>query len=467
LSDEAQRFFKTFESKWMPFVSFKKTNAMNDTTKMPAHWKNHCRFLKRITGSIRNAFLVASLLFCLPGCNAIAQNACEWPCFHGPDRTNKSPEKGLLKEWPPEGPELKWTAGGLGEGYSTVSVANGRIYTAGANSGQTYVYCFDTEGKQIWKKPNGKAWSTTMSHARSYTGARSTPTYDNGILYHLGETGRLAAFNAKTGEEQWHKELSREFDAGDLEYGYAESVYIDGDHLYVRPAGKKGFQVCLSKQNGELIWANTEIPGVEGYSSPVIMEFNGCRQLINSSSDGYYALDTKTGKLLWKVNYKNRQGLNVADAVIFDDYVFISSGYGKGSMLIRLEANGQDIYPETIWQSELMDNHHGGVILHEGYLYGSGSNSRGWFCLELLTGRQMWKTAGKGSVTFADGMLYLLDERGTLQLVRATPEKYDPAGEFLVPEGGRGMYWAHPVVCNGTLYVRHTDQLYAYDIAAK
>ncbi len=413
------------------------------------------------------SFFTFCIYVFLLGCNSDAQKAGEWHCFHGLDRTNKSAETGLLKEWPQYGPELKWSASGLGEGFSSVSIANGRIYTAGTKSGETFVYCLNSKGNTVWEKPNGKAWSTQMSHARSYTGARSTPTYDEGTIYHLGETGRLAAFHAKTGEELWFSDLAERFNVPELEYGYAESVMIDGDHLFVRPAGKTGYQVCMDKNNGELIWANTEIPGVEGYSSPVLMEFGGFRQLINASSDCYYGVDTQTGELLWKVNWKNRNGLNVPDVIVHNDYVFISSGYGKGSMLVKLTLQAEEIVPETVWQTELMDNHHGGVILHEGYLYGSGSNARGWFCLDFMMGEQMWKAEGhgKGSVTFADGMLYTLDERGMMKLVKATSEMNETTGEFQVPEGGKGMYWAHPVVCGKTLYIRHAEKIFAYDVS--
>lgn len=396
-----------------------------------------------------------------------AQEAGEWHSFHGMDRTNKSAETGLLKTWPENGPALKWTASGLGEGYSSVSIADGNIYTSGTKSGETFVYCLDLNGSLVWERPNGKAWSTQMSHASSYTGSRSTPTYDNGIVYHLGETGRLAAFHAKTGEELWFSDLMNRFNVSETEYGYSESVMIDGDHLYVRPAGKTGFQVCLNKSNSELIWANNEIPGVEGYSSPVLMEFGSHKQLINASSDGYYSVDTKTGELLWFVNWKNRNGLNVPDVIVHDNYVFISSGYGIGCMLIKLTIEDETIVTEKVWQSELMDNHHGGVIFHNGYLYGSGTNSRGWFCLDFMTGKQMWKAEGhgKGSLTYAEEMLYTLDERGIMKLVPATPDSSSTAGEFEVPEGGKGMYWAHPVVCEKTLYIRHADKLFAYSIA--
>jgi outer membrane protein assembly factor BamB len=400
---------------------------------------------------------------------ADAQKTFVWPAFHGADRSNKSTETGLLKVWPKAGPELVWTVSGLGEGYSSVTIADGLLYAAGTNSGQTYVFCFDLNGKPVWKKPNGKAWTTTLSYASSYTGARCTPTWDNGVIYHLGETGRLTAFNAKTGEELWNRELVRDFDVKppEPEYGYSESVLIDGDNLFVRPYGKKGFQVCLNKKNGELIWSNTEIPGTPGYNSLVIDQFGGYRQIIGASSNCFYGVDSRTGKQLWKADFVNQRELNNTDAIILNEYVFISSGYGLGSMLIKLKASQGSVVPEAVWQSSLMDNHHGGVILHNSYLYGAGSNSRGWFCLDFMTGKQIWKTDGKGSLTFADDMLYLLDERGTMKLVKATPDKYELSGEFKVPGGGSGMYWAHPVVCGGRLYIRHADKLFTYKIEGK
>jgi outer membrane protein assembly factor BamB len=225
--------------------------------------------------------------------------------------------------------------------------------------------------------------------------------------------------------------------------------------------------VCLEKSTGNVLWANTEISGIEGYASPVIMEYEGVRQVISANGQFYYGLELKTGKLLWKIDCVNQRELNNTDAVVHENYVFISSGYGKGSMLYQLNKSEKGFVPELIWESVLMDNHHGGVILHEGYLYGSGSKSRGWFCLDFLSGKEMWKTSGKGSITFADGRLYLLDERGVMKLAEAQPGEYIQSGEFEVPEGGKSMYWAHPVVCNGVLYIRHSDRLFAYDIKDK
>ena len=409
-------------------------------------------------------FLIC-ILFSLPGCKVQSQKMSEWHCFHGPDRSNKSAETGLLSEWPEEGPALRWTISGLGKGYSTVSIADGYLFTSGIDEEQTFVFAFDLDGKLIWKKPNGNSWETEMPWARTYNGARSTPTYSEGILYHLGELGRLTAFDPKSGDEVWSIELREKFDAEIPEYGYSESVHIEGDRLYCCPAGKKAYMVCLDKHDGHLIWANTEIPGTVGFSSLVIFDQGGYRQIAGLSSNCLYGVDSKTGRLLWQMDFENNRSNNVTDPIFHDGYVFASSGYGKGSMLIRLKAEGDEISPEILWSTDLMDNHHGGVILHEGSLYGAGHNARGWFCLDFKTGKEIWNSGGKGSLTYADHLLYCLDERGIMSLVRATSEKYEVMSTFEVPDSGEGMHWAHPVVCGARLYIRHQDKLFAYDIS--
>lgn len=418
----------------------------------------------------RSSVIAVGILFAvsiISGCAEQELPQDEWPSFHGSDRTNKSTETGLLREWPAEGPELLFTVSGLGEGFSSVSIADGLIFTAGTVSNQPYVFAFDLTGKQVWLTPAGDAWSTTASYASSYTGARGTPTYDDGVVYYLGEMGRLSAMEAATGKELWVRELPEEYDAPATEYGYSESVYIDGDRLYVRPAGKKGYKVCLSKSDGSLIWTNTDIPGVEGYSSPVVHDFGGFRQVIGASSVGYYGVDAATGKLLWTMDFINQHACNITDAVVSNEYVFITSGYGRGSMMFRLNVSDGQFIPEKVWEFVPLDNHHGGVILHEGYLYGSGSQSKGWFCVDFLTGEQKWRATGEeAAITYADGMIFMLSQRGTMTLIRATPEKYETGGSFKVPEGGKGMCWAHPVVCGGRLYIRHDDRLFVYDVKA-
>ena len=261
--------------------------------------------------------------------------------------------------------------------------------------------------------------------------------------------------------------LFKQFDAKAPKYGLTESVLIDGDRLICSPGGTKGHVVCLDKKTGKLIWARTDIEGTVGYSSPVIAEFAGFRQILAMSSKVVFGMDLKTGKVLWSADHGNRRQNSATDPIFHKGYVFASTGYGKGSILIRLKPVRDGIETEQAWVSKLMDNHHGGVVLADGHLYGAGHVAKGWFCLDFMTGKQAWKAKGKGSLTYADGMLYCLEEEGTMALVEATPKGRTILSSFPLPKGGDGRYWAHPVVCDGRLYVRHADKLFAYDVRGK
>ena len=431
-------------------------------------WHNHSSMRKLRT--LRKILYLSPLISCLTvilWAPAGAQQNGEWPCFHGLNRDNKSLETGLLKKWPEDGPGLLWTVSGLGEGYSSVAIADGILYTAGMIEKQTFVFAFDPSGKEIWRQPNGQSWETAMPWATSYTGSRSTPTVDDGVVYHLGELGRLAAFDHRTGNPLWSIELRELFQADIPEYGYCESVFIDGEHLYCHPGGAKGFLVCLNKRDGSLVWANTDIPGTVAFSSPIVREFGGYRMIIGLSSNCVYGADSKTGKLLWSADFANDRENNITDPIFDDGYVFASTGYGKGSMLLKLDTGQGKITAESVWSTKLMDNQHGGVVLHDGCVYGDGQNARGWFCLDFMTGAQKWVAAGKGSLTYADNMLYCMEEKGLMRLVEASAGKYTVVSSFQVPSGGKGLHWTHPVVCGGRLYIRHEDKLFVYDIQDK
>jgi len=400
-----------------------------------------------------------------------ASRAADWPEYHGPRRDNKSTETGLLKSWPEGGPKLLWTASGLGKGYTPVSVAKGMIYTAGMVDKRTFVFAFDLNGRMKWRSPNGESWqaSERMRHATSYGGSRGTPTVKDGVAYHLGDLGRLTAFRADTGRELWTVDMLERFDAKRPSYGLCESVLIDGENVICSPGGAKGYMVALDRKTARTSWVNTEIKDRVGFSSLVVAEFGGIRQLVTMSADAVFAVDAKTGRLLWRVGHRNRRGNNATDVIYSKPYVYASSGYGKGSILLRLKRTEGGIAAEKVWENDLLDSLNEGVILHDGHLYGSGYQKGGRFCLDFMTGGQKYRSEGpaKGSLTYADGMLYCLGERGTMSLVRATPAAYEVVSSFGVPSGGSGKYWAHPVVCGGRLYIRHADRLYAYDVSAR
>ncbi len=408
-------------------------------------------------------FFLAALAVC-------ARGEPRWPCYHGPNRDNRSADTGLLASWPAEGPKLLWTASGLGEGYSSAAIAGGRLYTAGMIEKQTHVIALDMDGKVLWRTPNGPSWAASREQqwAVAYAGARGTPAVDGDLVYHMADMGDLRAFDARTGEVKWHVDLLRVFEGERPKYGLSESVLLDGDALLCCPGGAKGYMAALDTRTGATLWANTELRDPVGYCSPVIAEIDGVRQAISMSAARVFAVDPAGGSLLWQHEFGNPRQNSATDVIVHDNAVYASCGYRGGSVLLRprRQAGGRHVV-EQVWRVPALDNHHGGVVRDGDFLYGAGHEARGWFCLDFKSGATRWQSPGKGSLTYADGRLYLLDENGTMALVRCTPEKWEAVSSFKLPRGGKGLYWAHPVVCGGRLYVRHADQLFAYDVRAE
>jgi len=394
-----------------------------------------------------------------------------WPQWRGPARDGVSRETGLLKQWPEGGPTLLWTASGCGQGFSSVAIADGLIYTAGNFDNDTFVLALDLNGKLKWKSLNGQKWSVPPSRtwAAGYGGTRSTPTVNDGLVYHLSELGRLVAFDAKTGKEAWAIDITQEFGAKVPNWGYCESALIDGDNLICYPGGPKGYMVALDKKTGKTVWANTTIGVTAAYSSTILAEDRGVRQIITLTSVAVLSVDAGTGKLLWRSEHITTHNNNVNTPIYHNGFVFVSSGYKHGTDALKLTFAGKDVSVEKAWASKDFDNLHEGVILLDGYLYGDGDRKNQWFCVDVKTGEQMYseKGVGDGSLTAADGMLYCLNDKGTMALVTASPEGFEIVSQFQVPKAARGKYWTHPVVCGKRLYIRHGENLYVYDVEAK
>ena len=408
-----------------------------------------------------------ALSFCAMSLAALGDSEPTWPCFHGPRRDNLSTDKGLLQAWPENGPPLLWTASGIGHGYSSIAIAAGHIVTSGMIDKQTHVTAMDLTGKILWQQVNGQSWEATTSQpwAVPYSGSRGTPTVDGDRVYHLSELGRMTAFDFRTGKERWHVDLLEAFGAKRPKYGLSESVLIHRDSVFCCPGGIDAYVVALDKNTGRTLWANKSIQDSVGYCSPVIAEIDGVEQVVTMSAGRVFAFAPDTGHLLWEHAFGNARGNNATDVIVSDGFVYASSGYGGGSILLRpnQQPDGQFVV-EEVWKSELLDNHHGGVLLLDGKLYGAGHEARGWFCLDFQTGSKHWQADGKGALTYADGMLYCLNERGTISLVKATHKDWHEISSFDLPKGGKGLYWAHPVVSGGRLYVRHSDKLFACDL---
>ncbi|MCL2710763.1 MAG: PQQ-like beta-propeller repeat protein [Planctomycetaceae bacterium] len=407
--------------------------------------------------------------------------AADWTIFHGPNRDNVSPETGLLKSWQPGGPPLLWKVNTIGTtefpGYASVTVAEGRVFTAGnvrtgANDQEAHAYVFaldEQTGEEIWRYRNGIAWTDRTR----YPGQRSTPTIDGERLYVLSALCRIACLEAATGEEIWAKDLLKEYDVELPEWAFAESPFIDGDKVIIWVGGKKAAVVALDKMTGEPIWTTPPTGLTGNYCTMTPFDHGGLRIYVNMNKKGLLAINGNTGKELFFVNHETPRGdIMATTSYFFDGKLFITSGYGIGSRLFKLNVDGETVTPDLIWSNRQFDNQLGGIVVKDGYVYGSTHHYKGgrnWMCIKLEDGSSMWEDPGVfiGPITSADGMLYCIGEKeGEVALVKATPEKYEEVSRFSLPEGV-GMYWAHPVVINKKLFIRHGSVLYCFDVAER
>jgi len=391
-----------------------------------------------------------------------AADRAYWPQHHGPDRTNISSDKGLLKKWPEGGPRRMWTYSECGQGYSGVTLADGMIFTAGDFERQEMIIALDMNGKLLWKEPNGDAWK------RSSPGSRATPTYSEGILYHMNPTGRLAAYEAKTGKEVWVADLKARFDAKYGIWALAENVMVDGDKVICMPGGPEGRVVALDKRTGKTLWVNKDIEDSAAYCSGLIVNHNSTRQLISMTQRSVVGVEVEEGKLLWSAPFVPRSPQNSLTPVFKDGYVFVACGHSSGGRVIK--PNVASHTAETVWHREDLDDCHSGALLLDNRLYGTACRQGGrqFYCVDFLTGKDIKvdKTMGKVGITYADGMIYAMNFQGTMYLLSVVPEGFEHVSRFELKRQPANSYLAHPVVCGGTLYIRCHDDLHAYNVRA-
>jgi outer membrane protein assembly factor BamB len=317
----------------------------------------------------------------------------------------------------------------------------------------------EKDGKELW----AAAMGPERSKGGGYPGPRCTPTVDGDLVYALGLNGDLVCLDVAMGKEIWRKDLRKDFTGGSGGWGYSESPLVDGDKLLVTPGNKKATLVALNKRTGETIWTSQVPEGDRAaYSSIIVAQVNGQRQYVQFLSGGVVGIDAATGEFLWRYDAPANGTANITTPIFHDGHVFATSDYGTGGGLIKV--NGKDV--QQIYFTKNMRNHHGGLVLLDGYLYGADSGQL--TCLEFKEGSVKWRgKAGKGSVCYADGRIYYRGEGGTILLIEANPEKYVEHGRFQQPDRSRSPAWAHPVVANGKLYIADQDILLCYDVKQK
>lgn len=413
--------------------------------------------------------LAATILLAtlLPGVAAISlaqtNKAPYWPQLHGPNRDNRSSDKGLLKQWPAEGPKLVWKSSLEGNGYSGVSIADGRIFTAADVGRRQKVIALDMDGQPLWSTPNGESWNGP------YPGSRTTPTYYEGILYHLGPTGSLAAYEADSGKQVWAVDLKDEFGARYGIWALAENVVVDGDLVFCVPGGSKALVAALDRHTGKTVWTNTAMDETAAYCSPTLITWGGKRQLITLTQKSVVGIDISNGEMLWSHPHVTRHDQNITTPVFHQGHVFTASGHSGGGRLVRLSEDSRSA--TEVWHNRTYDNCHGGVIRLDDRLYFSGCRAGGkaFFCVDFLTGEPHFADSSvtKLSLTWADGLFYGLTADGRMMLIEPGSDGINVVSQFDVPKENKEQYFAHPVVCGGLLYIRHGSQLYAYDVRAE
>ena len=414
-----------------------------------------------------NLKLSFAIVVCMIALNIVA--AQDWPQFHGPRRDNRSDEKGLLKQWPKGGPKLIWKAEGIGQGYSTVAIANGTIYTTGNIGADTIITAMDMSGEEIWKRKNGPAYK------RSHPGARSTPTIVGGRLYHLNGDLDLICMDARMGATIWAVDLKEKFGGRMISWGISESPLVDGSNVICCPGGTEVSMVALDKDTGETRWTCSGAGDKPGYASTILVDYKGLRQIVMLMAESAIGVAADTGRLLWQYPQKVRFDANCDMPIYHEGHIYLFGTWNRGATKLKLNVEGDDCSVKEVWRTNELDNEHGGVMIVEGYLYGQADGDhrwRHWACLDMETGKTMWTARElygerSASLTFADGLLYVMSDIGEVGLVKPNPKRMEVVSRFELPKGGEGEAYAHPVVCGGRLYIRHGDFLFAYDIRSK
>ena len=405
---------------------------------------------------VRGAILLAA---------AVASGAAagtDWPQWRGPNRDGVSAETGLLRQWPPGGPPVVWTATGLGNGYGSVAVQGDRVFVQGTAGASSAVFC-------LKRQDGGKVWSRALGRSLDQDkggGPRGTPTVDGDVLFALSEAGDLACLRVSDGGVVWARNILADFDGRNPTWLISESPLVDGAHVVVTPGGRGAGLVALDRKTGKTVWTTKDLSETAGYSSVIAADIQGVRTLITLTSASAVGVRASDGKLMWRYDKAANDTANITTPVLAGSRVFVTSAYNTGGALLQLRAENGGVRADEVYFTRDLMNHHGGVVFVNGYLYGYSNAIL--TCLEAATGKVQWRdrSVGKGSLTYADGRLYVLGESDTVGLVDASPAGYVERGRFQIADQGWPS-WAHPVVAGGRLYLRNQGVIAVHDVSAR
>ena len=396
-------------------------------------------------------------------------SAANWPQWRGPNRDGKSTETGLLKKWPETGPTLLWSSEVIGNGFSSPSISGGMLYITGIDDEKMeFLTAMDLQGNVKWKITYGLSWTNSFSEART------TPTIDGKFVYVISGQGKVVCVDRQTGQEKWSVEALKNFGGKTGRWGVAESPLIVDDKVIFTPGGDQTTVVALNKLTGETVWQTKSLNYQTAYVSPILISYKGKKQIVAITGQHILGVNPKNGEIDWTYDYlqhfsAGRGGeINTNSPLFYNSEIYVTSGYNHVGIKLKLADDLKSV--AKVWIDETLDVHHGGFVLVDGFLYGANwlTNSKGnWAAVDWKTGKPAYDTEweNKGSIIYADGMLYCYDEKGgNVALVTATPKAFNIVSTFKVPLGGGIAAWAHPVICDGRLYMRRGNALMVYDI---
>lgn len=387
-----------------------------------------------------------------------AQEIAQW---RGENRDGIYNETGLLKQWPVDGPKLLWHYDELGPGHGSAAVTNDFVYTTGTTlEGIGFVVALNHNGKKVWQTEIGKEWM------ENFDGTRSTPLIYDSKVYILSSFGKLFCMDADDGSVNWKTDLFKDYDGRNIKWGVTENLLINGNTLFVTPGGIKSNILALNKDTGSLIWKSKAKEELSAYCSPDIIELENIDIFVTQTDSSIIGLNASNGELLWSYPHPNRWSVQANTPIYHNGKLYCFSGYGKGGVMLQLSDDGKSI--TKLWDNQSLDSKMGGAVLIDGRIYGSGDKNKEWFCLDWETGETLYssKMLKIGNIIYADGLLYCYGDGGNVGIVDPITNDFNLISSFEVPYGEK-YHWAHLVINDKKLYVRHGKSLMVYDIAAE
>lgn len=387
----------------------------------------------------------------------VSRELGQWPQWRGPNRDGISLETGLRTRWPSGGLPVLWKVPG-GDGFSSLSIVDGRVYTMVEREEAEWVLCLDAEtGQELWKVRSAGSYREPQGG----NGPRATPTVDGPRIYTLGATGSLMCLDRLSGGVLWQRNILKDFQAENLQWGVSTSPLVEGNLLLVNVGGPQASVVAFHKISGEVVWKSYD--DVAGYSSPIAIDVDGVREVVFFCGRSVVGLSPADGTVHWKHPWTTLSDMNIATPIYSPPYLFISSGRGTGSGVFRLEARNGSVQAVSVWKSRVMQNHFNSCVQRGRYVYGFDNSILK--CIRLADGEVMWadRSVGKGSLIAAQGHLWILGEQGDLGVAEATPEGYREHGRMKILEY---KSWTPPALAGGRLYVRDQQHIACIDLRA-